>query len=357
MKSWKRHVVRLAGVALVLAPLVALLAVTLAAAPARPANPHGKFKGECSDCHGATAWKPAKIRAKFDHAKFGFALEGAHAAAGCMSCHATLDFTQEKQLCVSCHEDIHRGEFGDECARCHSARSFIDRAGMTRAHQTSRFPLTGAHAAIECEDCHRPAGAGQSRFVGQQADCAGCHLAEFNTVKSPDHVAGGFPQTCLNCHTTLTWGSARFDHAFTGFPLTGAHRPLACASCHTGGTYQGLNAACASCHQGNYDATTSPSHTLLGFSTLCQTCHNTASWAGATFDHDTQNFPIFSGVHAGKWANCATCHTDPANFTQFTCFNCHPHSDKVKTDGNHSQVAGYSYDSQACYTCHPRGRR
>ena len=299
MSAPRSLVTRLAAMALVLAPIVAVTAASQATAPARPPNPHGKFRGECGDCHGANAWKPARIGARFDHAKFGFRLEGAHAAAGCMSCHASLDFTQEKQRCVSCHTDVHRGEFGDDCARCHTARSFIDHAAMLRAHQTSRFPLTGSHIALECEDCHRSVAAGHLQFVGRQADCASCHRADFAAAKSPDHVAGGFPLTCTNCHTTATWSPARFDHSFTGFPLTGAHRTLACAACHVGGSYQGLNAACASCHQGAYDATTNPSHTALGFSTQCQTCHNTTSWAGATFDHDTQNFPIYSGTHAG----------------------------------------------------------
>jgi hypothetical protein len=37
----------------------------------------------------------------------------------------------------------------------------------------------------------------------------------------------------------------------------------------------------------------------------------------------------------------------------FTCFTCH---DRAGTDSRHSGVAGYRYDSQACYTCHPQGR-
>jgi len=425
-----RHHIRIPAVALALAPVLALVAATLAAPPPRVASPHGKFRGECGDCHGANAWKPARIGPKFDHAKFGFPLEGAHAAAGCTSCHASLDFTQERQLCASCHADVHHGEFGTECARCHSARSFIDRATMTHAHQTSRFPLEGAHVALECEDCHRPVGGGQARFVGQPAECIGCHQDQFRAASSPDHVAGNFPQDCMICHTSLAWRPARFDHARTGFTLTGAHRTLDCSRCHTDGTYQGLSSACASCHQGDYDGTTSPSHASLGYSTECQTCHSTTSWAGATFDHsttgfaltgahgaldctrchtgstyqglspacaschqtdydgttnpshsslgfstecqlchntttwvgatfdhDSQFFPIYSGVHANRWTDCATCHTSPSNYTQFTCFNCHPHDNQTETDNHHSSVSGYSYDSQACYRCHPRGRK
>jgi hypothetical protein len=111
-----------------------------------------------------------------------------------------------------------------------------------------------------------------------------------------------------------------------------------------------------SCHQADYDGTTDPNHAAAQFATACETCHGTTTFAGARFDHDTENFPIYSGAHAGKWSNCATCHTDPNNFAVFTCLSCHPHSDRAKTDGNHSGVNGYSYASNACYGCHPRGR-
>lgn len=347
---------RLLAVLIVAAPLAALGAGPLAARLATPSSPHGKFRGECADCHAANAWKPARISARFDHARFGFALEGAHAAAQCTSCHASLDFTQEKQRCVSCHEDVHRGELGVECARCHTSRSFIDRGAMLHLHQVSRFPLSGAHAGLECEDCHRPQAAGHMRFVGTRADCAGCHIADFRAADAPNHVTGGFPTDCMSCHTTSDWHRARFNHDLTGFPLSGAHRTLACATCHTSGTFQGLSATCVSCHLADYNGTSDPAHAAAGFSTQCQTCHTTSSWAGATFDHDASFFPIYSGRHAGLWSNCSTCHTNSGSFAQFTCFSCHPHDDQTGTDSHHTGVSGYRYDSQACYACHPRGR-
>ena len=67
-------------------------------------------------------------------------------------------------------------------------------------------------------------------------------------------------------------------------------------------------------------------------------------------------FPIDSGVHAGRWDACSTCHVNPSNYSQFTCFGCHPHSDESGTAADHSEVGGYVYDSSACYACHPQGR-
>lgn len=419
--------------------LFALLSIPALAAPgvvSRAAlreptvNPHGAFKEDCSQCHGATAWKPAKISAKFDHSKYGFKLDGAHASASCLGCHSSLEFKQSRTRCASCHEDVHRGEMGADCARCHNARSFIDRAPMARAHQLTRFPLSGAHAALDCESCHPAAAQGHLQFVGTRADCSGCHMAQYRATTTPDHEAGryplacetchsaigwnrarfdhsrtqfpltgahrttacrschgdnvyrgksaacaschqtnydgttnpphaaaAFPATCANCHNTTNWQSSSFDHSATSFPLTGAHVALACQRCHGDGVYQGKSTACVSCHQADYDATTNPGHAAAAFSTTCGSCHGTTTWLGAAFNHDGLYFPIYSGVHRGKWASCATCHTSATRYSVFTCFSCHPHDDKPGTDGHHSGVSGYSYTSQACYSCHPRGTR
>jgi hypothetical protein len=343
--------------ALALLPLALLGATTRAAAPRRARNPHGSFKQECALCHGAEAWKPARISSRFDHGRSGFALAGAHASAQCTSCHATLEFKQAALQCVTCHEDVHRGELGPECARCHSAVSFLDRSAMVQMHQLTRFPLIGGHSALDCESCHPPTVQGHMRFVGAQADCQACHMEDYRAARSPDHAAGGFSTDCAVCHAPITWNSARFDHNRTAFPLTGAHRSTSCQSCHGDGVYRGKSTACVSCHQGDYDGTTDPNHAAAGFSTDCAACHNTTGWDGANFDHDASFFPINSGTHRGRWSNCSECHVSPTNFAQFTCFSCHPHSDRAKTDGDHSGEGGYVYDSQACYACHPRGRK
>lgn len=342
------------GVAL--CPLVALALSSRAATAPRVDNPHGAFREDCGQCHRASGWKPVRIGPKFDHSRYGFALTGAHAAAGCRSCHTSLEFKRERAQCASCHADPHQGELGIDCARCHSARSFLDRGPLQRMHQLTAFPLTGSHAGLDCESCHRPRAAGQLRYVGTRSDCVSCHRGDYDRAADPPHAAAGFPTDCARCHSALTWGRARFDHAGTDFPLTGAHRTVACASCHPGGRYTGTPTACVSCHQSDYDATTDPPHAGSGFATDCASCHSTTAWDGATFDHDGRFFPIHSGTHQGKWSACSDCHDQPANYAAFTCLTCHPHDDRAATDGHHSSVGGYAYDSRACYNCHPTGR-
>ena len=83
-------------------------------------------------------------------------------------------------------------------------------------------------------------------------------------------------------------------------------------------------------------------------------CSTTRSWTPATFDHDARFFPINSGRHQGTWSSCSTCHTVPGNFRAFECIVCHEHR-RSEMDDEHDDVRGYSYQSSACYSCHPRG--
>lgn len=335
--------------------IVAVVAAFAAQEPPKVPNPHGKFKEDCSLCHRADGWKPARISKDFNHEKFGVPLTGAHASVPCMSCHTSLDFAMAPTGCVDCHSDVHNGELGTDCSRCHGTRSFVDRNDQIRLHRLTRFPLAGAHVTLDCEMCHRFAAPGALSWVNTPTDCQSCHIDQYMAVKNPDHVGAGFSKDCAMCHNEQTWLHVRFDHNDTSFPLTGAHVSVACTSCHIGGVYSGTPTACVSCHQNDYDATNDPSHAAAGFSTTCTECHNTKSWGGAQFDH-ASFFPIYTGVHRGKWTQCTECHTSAVSYAEFSCIDCHAHSNKSETDNNHNGVNGYAYNSQACYTCHPQGR-
>ena len=371
---------------LVLVPLLALgvaLGGAFAATRPRVENPHGRFHAECDLCHGPEGWKPARVSSKFDHGKFGFRLEGAHAAAACTGCHASLDFSSSSMQCASCHQDPHRGEMGIDCARCHSARSFVDRGPMVRAHQLTRFPLTGSHAGLDCESCHPPAAQGRLQFVNTQAECRGCHMNDFRAAKEPDHVAGGFSTECQTCHSAVTWtGTRGFDHQRTGFPLTGAHVATACTSCHPGQRFQGTPKDCYSCHRTDYDQA-QPPHAASGFaSSACASCHNTTSFAGASFNHDATAFPLTGahrsvacagchgdGVFSGKLTTCESCHMadynaavpnhPAAGFTSAACASCHNTTTFTGATFNHDSQWFRIYNNghagrwNACTDCHP----
>ena len=330
--------------------------------------PHGEFREDCSSCHEAERWSPARIDASFNHKKFGFTLTGAHKDADCLDCHENLAFSETKDDCASCHMDVHRSELGSDCARCHSTRSFIDRIRMVRAHLGTRFPLRAAHASADCDSCHLPAAEGSLQYLVTDTECEACHLDEYENTTTVDHVAAGFPTDCSICHAPIGWEISRGDlagaHRGTAFPLDGAHATLDCVACHVplpDGTPQfiALDTACESCHIDDYTNAVSLDHVTAGFPTDCMVCHNTTAWdnvGNINFqEHDTLFFPIYSGPHLGRWDSCSTCHVSSSNFEVFSCLGCHPHSGQGETDAHHSEVGGYTYESNNCLSCHPDG--
>jgi hypothetical protein len=314
--------------------LVLLAATLLFLAPAHgaePEYPHGEFADDCTKCHGPEGWSPARISAEFDHAALGFRLEGAHGRADCRACHATLDFKAAASDCASCHLDPHEGEFGPDCAACHTARSFIDRSAMIRAHLATRLPLDGRHRTVDCEDCHVPVASGALQYVGLPVECYGCHSTEFAAAVDPDHRSPGFSRNCDRCHSTRAWEPARFNHS---------ELPA--------------GAQCIDCHLADYEGTANPDHETAGFSQQCEDCHTTTAWRPASFDHDAL-FPIDSGQHRGEWSECSDCHVNPQNYAVFSCIDCHEHDDPADLADKHDEVGGYVYNSQSCYACHPTG--
>ena len=296
--------------------------------------PHGEYEGDCTQCHSTDQWVPVQISEEFEHAAGGFRLEGSHHQTDCRACHKTLEFVPTERECAGCHLDPHLGELGLDCGRCHTPRSFIDRAEMTRAHLATRLPLDGTHRTIDCEDCHEPAAQGQMQFVNTPVECVDCHRDDYLGTTDPDHQTVGFPEQCESCHTTRLWQPASFNH--TAFGATD----------------------CVSCHLDDYLGTTNPDHQAAGFPQQCDACHSTLAWvplSGDGFNHDQNYFPIYSGRHRGKWMDCADCHTNPSNFSDFTCTDCHAHDDPVDLAGKHESVSGYVYESQECFNCHPTG--
>ena len=229
--------------------MLSTLTAATAMAQDRTRSPHGALKEECALCHRAEAWTPVQITKAFDHAKRGFSLTGAHAQTTCRACHQALDFSDARPECASCHTDVHRGELGVECVKCHSTRTFIDRSTMSRNHQLTQFPLDGVHLVTDCQSCHLPVSQGQLTVLAVPTDCVSCHRCSYQTAGNPDHVAGGFPTQCDQCHSTVAWDQARFNHDASGFSITGAHRAVPCSGCHIGNRFTGIASQCVSSHQ------------------------------------------------------------------------------------------------------------
>ena len=310
------------------APLLAGMALQKPAENARPqvggpqakvTNPHGPISIACQECHTYTSWKPIRSNPEFNHDQTGYPLRGMHQKVSCTQCHTSLIFKNVSKHCADCHADIHRRQFGANCENCHTVKGWQVSNKDIRDH-LNRFPLIGAHALLECVDCHKNAAVGQ--FTGLSTACYSCHQKDFQTPVF-DHISAGFPTTCESCHTMDTWFNAKFDHLkVTGYALTGAHATLPCTACHLNNVFKGTPATCFGCHATDFTSTNNPPHVQLGLPHDCSTCHTTTNWLNAKFDHALYaNYPL-TGMHATL--TCAQCHTNNNyNSTPTACYACH----------------------------------
>jgi hypothetical protein len=312
---------------------------------------------DCARCHTPNSWIINNITEI--HQRSRFPLVGPHVTADCYDCHinasaSLLNFGPLGVECIDCHQANYasttapnhaQAGYSTNCTDCHSMNSFTWGAKIDH----SFFPLQLGHA-IDCKQCHTT-----GTFTKLPAECISCHQANYNATTNPNHASLQFPTACDQCHSLNPgWQPASFNHGT--FPLTLGHSNVDCSSCHPNGSYTNTSSECVSCHQANYNATTNPNHINLQFSTDCNNCHNTnPGWKPAEYrEHDTKSFPIYSGKHNGTWSNCSECHTNPSNYAQFTCIDCHDHN-QADMSSKHQQVSGYVYNSIACFECHPTG--
>ncbi|MGB9663674.1 MAG: hypothetical protein ACPL25_01975 [Ignavibacteria bacterium] len=304
----------------------------------------------CLSCHPKGSEDGA-----FNHGLTNFPLTGAHTNVSCNNCHQN-GFENTPTECQACHmNDFNQTQnpnhqqigMSNQCNNCHTTNAWTP---STFNHSNTNFPLTGAHTQTNCANCH------QGQTTGTSTQCFSCHQNDYNQTTNPSHIALNLPNTCETCHTTNpNWEPALFPMHDNYYPLTGQHNSIRnnCNSCHNG-NYINTPNQCQGCHINDYNGTTNPNHASLQFPHQCEMCHTTNGWSPSNFNHDQQYFPIFSGKHKNKWANCSICHTNPSNFAVFSCITCHEHN-KTKMDNKHKNVSGYVYNSQACYNCHPNG--
>ncbi|TAL66439.1 MAG: hypothetical protein EPN88_08455 [Bacteroidetes bacterium] len=315
-------------------------------------SPHGSgFKISCKTCHSSKGWQLDKEVYSFDHNTTRLSLTGQHSIVSCRQCHPTLKFSEAKSNCFDCHTDVHQVTAGLDCSRCHTPSSWMV-YNINEIHRLSRFPLDGAHRTADCIQCHKSEN--NTRFDVSGVKCIDCHLANYLAASNPNHIQSGFSEECATCHpvNSFQWTGAGFNHNF--FPLVLGHSILRCSDCHKTPAYSDAKPDCYFCHQADFNKTNNPNHASMAFSTTCTLCHTlNQGWKPASFtQHDNQYFPIYSGRHNGKWNTCTDCHADPSNYSLFTCVTCH---NKADMDDAHGGRSGYSYDSAACYYCHPRG--
>src|SRR5215470_5135131 len=266
-------------------------------------------------------------------------------------------------------------------------------------HFLTGFPLTGAHAGVDCTSCHV-----NGRFKGTPQQCFACHNGVTAQGKPPSH-----PQAtnfCEGCHLTAAWRDLRFiDHVQTTAPCAACHngtiamgKPVnhvvtaaPCGSCHrstisysaaTVFNHDGVTTGCASCHNGTDALGKSANHVPTALP--CESCHkSTTTWVGALFTHASTDTNC-SGCHNGSGATglttpphvpvagvqCSNCHTNTApSFVTYTmgvpghtavsasrCDACHNGS--YTSEGTTGALGTASFPGHVatngadCKTCH-----
>jgi len=299
-----------------------------------PIVPHKKFPKDCSLCHVPKRWDVLRKDFHFDHLKeTGYPLVGAHADAACLRCHNDRGPLKAyvSRGCGGCHVDRHKGTLGLDCARCHEQTVWAPQGQQGRKladHARTRFPLTGMHAVLQCEQCHLTANAGN--FTAVPSECVYCHQKEF--ARAPNHAARGYSQSCQNCHTASTWLDARFNHAALG-----------------------PNPVCFNCHAPDFQR--APNHAAQGYSQACLSCHTgTSTWLGANFDHSALGgspncYSCHAAAYTGAKATPASNHA--VNAFPMTCTNCHAFSTPFPPPWGPGTAMQHSFVSATpCYNCH-----
>jgi hypothetical protein len=138
---------------------------------------------QCKSCHTTEIWSAVT----FDHDVTDFKLEGKHQRTDCAACHfdrKSTPYTQKfKDLpsdCNNCHTNIHGSQFAQQgvtdCSRCHGFESWT-RNDFN--HDNTKFKLTGEHAKVACEKCHKQtqtiAGKSVRVYTIQNFECKSCH--------------------------------------------------------------------------------------------------------------------------------------------------------------------------------------
>lgn len=248
--------------------------------------------------------------------------------ATCNVCHESFNKAGQRTKCLDCHKDINwdvqnkRGFHGRfpqaataECKTCHVEHEgrgamIVTLDQKTFDHRFTDMPLLGAHARVQCAECHKP---GQ-KHAKTPTDCVACHKAD-------EPHKGQLGTACATCHVVSGWKTVSFDHNKTQFPLKGEHARAQCASCHVNQAWKGLQMACVSCH-----AKDDAHEGKLGKD--CASCHVETGWKVKNFDHAQTGFSLV-GKHAA--ATCQSCHVkDVTTPLPRTCNGCHAKDDAHK---------------------------
>lgn len=308
---------------------------------------------DCGACHRVEGFAPSTFTVT-QHAAV-YSLEGKHAQVACAKCHTPAPavpgarqgnapvarLRMPSARCTDCHAEAHGAQLATRtdkgaCESCHAVAGWAPSTFTVAQHATLRLRLDGRHAEIPCKACHaadRPGlpAAGATVSLGSArvavrlaaAACTDCHT----DAHAGRYARGGaLPQPdCTACHSAASFRPSLVDaalHDRFAFHLEGAHRAVACVSCHEElraaratstlvRSTRGVTAfpakvpasrTCESCHQNPHgdQFATRKDH-------RCESCHGVEAFVpAARFDHERDASFALKGAHAR--VPCQSCH-------------------------------------------------
>ncbi len=208
----------------------------------------GQSSPTCRGCHpehhGASGALTSFNEATVPHGLTGFSLQGHEETAKgakftCADCHPKGYAAFDQAICADCHAAMneafmtkHETTFGKDCLACH------DGSGNTSVdHSKFAFKLTGKHAGVACDACHKGAQSPQD-YQQTPQDCYSCHAKD-------DEHKGAYGKDCGGCHTAAGWGDVTFDHKIFPVDHGSDQQQSTCKTCHPVATDK---YTCFGCH-------------------------------------------------------------------------------------------------------------
>jgi len=348
---------------------------------------------QCQTCHNDVAWKSA---VKFNHnVDTTYPLTGKHIGVACFECHKPLaggavpntprDYQFPEMVtktCETCHKSPHDPAENpvfktSKCTACHNTndwKSLNQKQGDGFNHNTmTRFPLTGSHVPVRCNDCHLRDGKQVYRFPTEKVQfCVECHKYPHKDQFKPKYQQ----QSCAECHNSNKFKDIfDYNHDKTDYKLVDSHQKIArqCVKCHIptnkmlpvkpphpAGKYifgHEREGYCIECHKnvhkGQFDESTD--------NDTCGRCHNAKKFDDLSpFNHSITKFKI-NGAHTKIKNDCVECHyktkkmlptkpPKPAGKYMFDheetgfCESCHANV--------HKDQFSSKFANKACRECH-----
>ena len=131
-----------------------------------------------------------------------------------------------------------------------------------------------------------------------------------------------------------------FNHAATGFPLTGGHATAACETCHVAGVFKGTAKTCDGCHALGKRVVATPMPTShIVTDAPCDSCHfNASTFLGARFNHGTALPGQCATCHNGRQSMGRPASHSSGNKATKSCDQCHRSFTWFQASWNHVGV-------------------